>query len=168
MKFLVLVFILLLILAIISFPIFICSLEIIWQILWVQKFSKLVSNSHFIIKYFYLYNILLLAVQTMKVNNNTIFCESITDYRADERKEEILSLFYMTQCKLWVNRFQFIKKTFQQSEYRKQNEIVSQQIFVTKFSFKLEICQPMFLTLARVSKKLFGNKACSDLVRHPC
>ena len=46
----------------------------------------------------------------MKMNTNPILCESITDYRADERKVEILSLLYMSQCKSWVNRFQFIKK----------------------------------------------------------
>lgn len=48
----------------------------------------------------------------MKTNNNPIYFESITNYGAYERKEN-LSLFYMSQCKSWVNRFQFIgKKNF--------------------------------------------------------
>lgn len=50
MKFAILVFILLLILVIFSFPTLICLLEIILGIFWVEKFSKLAS-SHFIIDF---------------------------------------------------------------------------------------------------------------------
>lgn len=31
----------------------------------------------------------------MKMNNNPTYCESIIDYGAYERKEEMVSLFYM-------------------------------------------------------------------------
>lgn len=98
MKFTVRVFILLLILVIVSFPTLICLLEIILRIFWVEKFSKLVSN-HFIIDFFFfcLLNILLLEVQSMKMNNNPTYCGPhilCNNYGTYQRKEGILSLFH--------------------------------------------------------------------------
>lgn len=125
MKFAILVFILLLILVIISFPTLICLLEIILRIFWVEKFSKLV-NSHFIIEFFFfcLQNILLLEVQSMKMNNNATYCASVINYGAYEKKKGILSLFHMSQE--W-NEDQSMRVMGEQISIHEKKELSSSQ-----------------------------------------
>lgn len=56
----------------------------------------------------------------MKMNNNPIYCESITNYGAYERKQGILSLFkWVNASHGWIDFNSLEKRTFQQSEYRK-------------------------------------------------
>ena len=61
-------------------------------IFWIEKFSKLVS-SHFIIDFFFfgLWNILLLEVQSMEMNNNPTYCASAINYGKEKRNFKLVS-----------------------------------------------------------------------------